>query len=371
LEAWAGRPVETPLDEAETVADLIEHHQGKHLPPGLAEAVLGPERLTQLQAQAHALLDNTTPNPDTVGVHFKRWFEGQRAKVAAEEIAPDRADANRTTLQHFIAHVGEHTPVETISEETWRTFALWCRQQVASKTWSPAYTASVMRVSRSFIRGLWEEGLINLPRNLQSRDLTVKVRAKKKVFWTPDEFKLQVDAAHGPMRLHLLLMANAGFYQSDISDLRQDEVDWEEGTITRKRSKTEHREDTPEVTWRLWPITFQLLKKHRSNHPVLALTARSGKPWVVKSLKADGRLHKTDKIKSNYRRLVKLTGISKPLKSIRKTSANLLESHRDYARFASYFLGHAESGMKNRHYTDVPQALFDEALDWLRQQYGL
>jgi integrase len=274
-------------------------------------------------------------------------------------------------LQNFVNFVGEHTPVETISEETWRTFALFCRGKVAEKTWSPAYAASVMRVSRSFIRGLWEAGLIQLPRNLQSRDLTVKVRARKKVFFEPEEFKQQVDASHGPMRLHLLLMANAGFYQSDISDLRQDEVDWEEGTITRKRSKTEHREDTPEVTWKLWPVTFALLKKHRSNHAVLALTARSGKPWVVKSLKTDGRLHKTDKIKSNYRRLVKQTGISKPLKSIRKTSANLLESHRDYSRFASYFLGHAESGMKDRHYTDVPQALFDEALEWLRRQYGL
>jgi hypothetical protein len=75
--------------------------------------------------------------------------------------------------------------------------------------------------------------------------------------------------------------------------------------------------------------------------------------------------------KSNYHRLVKLMGITKPLKSIRKTSANLLESHRDYARFASYFLGHAESGKRDRHYTDLPQALFEEALDWLRQKYGL
>jgi len=92
---------------------------------------------------------------------------------------------------------------------------------------------------------------------------------------------------------------------------------------------------------------------------------------VERSLKEDGRLHKVDKIQSNYRRLCELTGIHKPLKSIRKTSANLLESHRDYARFASYFLGHADAGMKDRHYTDRPEALFFEALDWLRRQYEL
>jgi len=208
---------------------------------------------------------------------FKQWYDGQRAKVAAGEIAPDRADANRVMLQHFVSHVGELTPVETISEETWRTFALLCRSRVASKGWSPDYAASVMRVARSFVRALWETGLIDLPRNLTSRDLTVKVRAKKKVFFTVEEFRKQVEAAHGPMKLHLLLMANCGFYQSDISDLRQDEVNWGKSTITRKRSKTEDREETPEVTWKLWPITFQLLQEQHSNNPGFALTARSGK----------------------------------------------------------------------------------------------
>jgi hypothetical protein len=147
-------------------------------------------------------------------------------------------------------------------------------------------------------------------------------------------------------------------------------VDWTAGTITRKRSKTDDREDTPEVTWKLWPITFELLKKHRSKHPTLALTARSGKPLVEKRLKPDGKLTKTDKIMSNYRRLCAETGIDKPPKCIRKTSANLLESHRDYARFAGYFLGPAEKGVKARHYTDMPHDLFFEALDWLRRQYG-
>jgi hypothetical protein len=43
------------------------------------------------------------------------------------------------------------------------------------------------------------------------------------------------------LTLHLLLMANCGFTQQDVSDLSQDEVDWQLGTITRKRSKVSVR----------------------------------------------------------------------------------------------------------------------------------
>jgi integrase len=219
---------------------------------------------------------------------------------------------------------------------------------------------------------LWESNLIDLPKNLTSRELGIKVKVKKKIFFTPAELKRQVDEAVGQLKLHLLLMTNCGFYQSDIAELKQEEVDWTAGIITRKRSKTDDREETPTVRWKLWPITFELLKKHRSAHLELALLTNRGKPWVEKSLReTDGKLSKTDKIVSNYRRLIERTGIVKPLKTIRKTSANLLESHKDHARFADYFLGHAATSIKDKHYTDVPDDLFFAALDWLREQYDL
>src|SRR5262249_39347874 len=79
---------------------------------------------------------------------------------------------------------------------------------------------------------------------------------------------------------------------------------------------------------------FELLNRLCSNHPKLALLTNCARPWVEKRLKEDGRLSKSDKIMSNYRRLCRETGIYKPMKLIRKTSANLLESHRDHAKFA-------------------------------------
>ncbi len=60
--------------------------------------------------------------------------------------------------------------------------------------------------------------------------------------------------------LYLLLMANCGMYQNDISELGEDEVDFEAGTITRPRSKTPNG---PVVKYKLWPETLVLLKKFR------------------------------------------------------------------------------------------------------------
>lgn len=230
---------------------------------------------------------NTVPQKQTIRHHFDEWFEGQKAKVNAGEIGPDRADANRVMLTHFMNFVGESSALDCVNEMTWRNFAMHCRGKVAGKTWSPDYAAGVMRVSRSFIRSLWESNLIDLPKNLTSRDLTISIKAKKKIFFTPAELKRQIQKADGQLKLHLLLMANCGFYQSDITELKHTEVDWKAGIITRQRSKTDGREETPTVRWKLWPITFELLKKNRSAHPELVLLTNRGKPWVEKSLRVE------------------------------------------------------------------------------------
>ena len=62
-------------------------------------------------------------------------------------------------------------------------------------------------------------------------------------------------------KLYLLLMLNCGMYQNDIAELLDEEVNWKNGTITRARSKTRDR-NGPVVTYKLWPETFALLKKH-------------------------------------------------------------------------------------------------------------
>jgi len=63
----------------------------------------------------------------------------------------------------------------------------------------------------------------------------------------------------GRTRLYILLMLNTGCTQVDISELKQSEVDWQRGRITRKRSKTAKHESAPVVEYPLWQETFVLI----------------------------------------------------------------------------------------------------------------
>jgi hypothetical protein len=45
------------------------------------------------------------------------------------------------------------------------------------------------------------------------------------------------------------------------------------------------------VRWKLWPVTLDRLKKHRSGHPELVLLTNGRKPWVEKFLRErDGKM---------------------------------------------------------------------------------
>jgi hypothetical protein len=76
--------------------------------------------------------------------------------------------------------------------------------------------------------------------------------------------------------LGLLLMANCGMTQEDVSDLLDSEVDRTEGPITRKQSMTAAHESVPTVCYKLWPLTFYLLKHYRSGTERVLLTAAIG-----------------------------------------------------------------------------------------------
>ena len=92
-----------------------------------------------------------------------------------------------------------------------------------------------------------------------------------------------VAAATGQLKLHILLALNCGYTNTDIAELKDPQVDWQRGAISRKRSKTQHVANVPVVTYPLWPQTFALLRQYRSGQATVLLT-RSGGPWAFRSL---------------------------------------------------------------------------------------
>ncbi len=169
-------------------------------------------------------------------------------------------------------------------------------------------------------------------------------------------------------RLYLLMMLNTGMTQRDLSDLKQSEVDWEAGTITRKRSKTKNSGTVPTVTYPLWDATLTLLRKfgRRDQSPVLV--TRDGLPLVRLHL-VNGRLKKSDAVRLAWRRIE--CPIKIGLKHLRKTSATLLGGNKDFASVADLFLGHAPRSMADKHYKQAPMELLADGVRWLGQQYGV
>jgi integrase len=114
-----------------------------------------------------------------------------------------------------------------------------------------------------------------------------------------------------------------------------------------------------------------LLREHLSADPVRALLTKKGNPWVTTSLRDDGMLGRADNISVNFNKVKTATGIRKPLKIFRKTSATRLMAEPRYRDLRHYFLGHSAKNMADKHYAKESAALLAEAVQWLGRQYGL
>ena len=134
-------------------------------------------------------------------------------------------------------------------------------------------------------------------------------------------------------------MLGAGFTAKDISDLHPAEVDWTEGTISRRRSKTRRHADAPTVTYKLWPQTFALLREHRSDSPDAVLLSPNGERWVADK-PHDGVYARSDKVAAALRYWMKKAKVQHAPKAIRATAASKMAEHPTFKFYSDYFLAH-------------------------------
>ena len=346
-----------------------------------------PELLRQLFDGSDEIWDdrlerdgNTeTGSPDlTIGAQVDRWTETQLARVRAGERSAAGYANDLVCLHHFRESLGAGTSVRIIDEGRWTAFYGHLLEMVGERAsdpgakagWSRDYANKVFRVARSFVRWLWESGrLETLPKNLESSALRIGTTVPVITPIPVADVRRMVDEALGSLRCHLLLMLNCGFTQQDISDLHPSEVDWTEGRITRKRSKTRREKSVPTVTYKLWPTTLHLLRQYRQDGDRVLLT-ETGLPLVHRRLEGSEAKAK-DAIAMRFWRLRARLKIGFSLKQLRKTSATMLENHPEYGRYAQFFLGDAARGITERHYVAPSVERFDRAIVWLGEQYGL
>lgn len=315
------------------------------------------------------------PEDLTIGGQVDLWLETLRSRVAAKRLSADRYDNVRDAVGRFRDFLGSTCPVAAINEHEFERYFYHLLGRVTERQTDPkagmsedtAY--SYFKTAKQFIKHLYAKRLIELPRNLNDPSLRFRVEAKEVKSFTIDEVRTLVRKATGQLKLHILLSLNCGYVASDIAELRADEVDWNQGIIARKRTKTRDRANVPVVRYKLWPQTFDLLRKWGRREGTV-LRTRSGGSWAFRRLRADGTLHKNDNVARNFNVLRGRLGLKLSFKYLRKTSPAILESHENYGRYVPHLLGHSPKGIAARNYTPPNDDLFDRILGWLGEQYG-
>ncbi len=370
LEAWAGQSLTSEAEAAAALLDFEEHFTENSMPREVQEALLGSERVAQLEVGVDALRNAPEAPPEkTIGRLVNTWVETEAQRVRAGKLGLARANMNRVCLHHFRNWLGANSPVEAVTEGKWLEWYTFLSGQISKGVWDVSHVDRIFAVARRFVRFLWDMRLVELPRNLDSKRLAFTVSPKEIEVFSTEELKALWAVVSGQTKLHVLLMLNCGFIGKDISDLRQDDVDWTQGVISRKRSKTARHEDVPVVRYNLWPQTFELLKKHRSKDAEVVLLTTGGKRWI--ETKQTDTFHHSDKVASAMKYWLKRAGVKRAPKALRATAASKLGEHSQYKFYAQYFLGQSPRTVADKHYVKPADKEFFEALAWLEGALAL
>jgi integrase len=256
--------------------------------------------------------------------------------------------------------------VRKIDETTVQNFYLYLRNESGRE---PIQQAKQFAFFRRLIRHLWSARLIDLPRNLDNTwDFPNK--AKKVKEYDLGDIKTLLSKLPDRLKLYALLGLNCGMLSVDVGALRKDEIDFEEGRITRKRTKTETEKDVPTVSYKLWPTTLKLLKKCLGADSVLALSTKNGKRLVEYWLDADGK----EKEKNMLRQQWKRAQTEIPHKAFRSVGSTLIYNNQTYRPWTGYYLGHTAKSLIEKHYaadTKEGRQEFDKIVEWLGKQFKL
>jgi integrase len=386
---------------------LYEQHLAGRSWEELAPLVLGQERIDQIRQDAAAFVDaymdrvsggqdaatvvdaymdrvSGKPLP-TLATLADEWAALQQARSRAGEIDQRRADSYGENLAVFVRQVGGETIAAQINAVTLERYHTWVLGQIGQRReWlargdggprqgiAPAYGQVLWSCCKTFLRWVYERGVIELPRNFNRLKVSVKASDRTIPLFRLSELRTLVEAAatHKPkFYCWLLVMLNCGYCQNDLSELDYSELDLKKGIIRRARSKTWDRGGVVR-TYKLWPETIAALKEFRNRD--LSIKGDCGKPLVL-TTDTGGRLVQSgrcDNIRSAYRHLVRKAGLTcaKPLKALRKTMATLIGRYPP-ARgvFVDHFLGHSPRSMAARHYNRLSSREFFRALRWLRR----
>jgi len=376
---------ELPKVMLDSIGSFI-NHAGNPPPPDLSHpGVVDPSKLRGLGSpnetqreiwrdRLNVQDDNPIEQENTVEAQLNRFLDQERLRVDSKRLSASRFTSKRNNLYRFRDWVGSQTPIDALTGTLIQGFHQELLRQIKAGTLAQDTAHDRLGDAKGFIRWLWRmEILPEMPRVMEkgSNELSIGKRISTPEVFTIAEIQSLIQEASDRPRLFILLMLNCGMYQSDISDILQDEVDWEVGTITRKRSKTNRHASVPIVRYKLWGNTLKLLQENRAASGERVLVNATGGPLVLRGLKPNGDPLTNDAIKNAIDRVRRKLKIPKPLKLFRKTSATLIRGNPEFRGLEDLFLGLSPTSISDRHYAQAPDELLAKATAWLATQYGV
>jgi hypothetical protein len=310
-------------------------------------------------------------------------FIGMKRADVPIDLSPGRWDSLSRAVREFASFFGANRSINDVNAKSLTAYRAHLLKKAEHGDFKRKTANDKLKDCRQFIRSCWRlETLENIPRNIDDPALAISYETPKPRAFLKTEFETLTRGADDRMELFLLLGLNCGMLQQDISDLKHEEVDWDEGRVKRKRSKTRRKSNgnsnIPEVDWKLWGRTFELLKAHRSKSQNHVLLNANGNPLKRSVIGDDGKINNTSNIAKQYERLqvklkIKKKG-RKPFKTLRATGSSTLESSSKFSRFAQHYLADAPRSIIEKHYiADIGdrQDQFDEAIVWMGKQFGV
>ena len=213
--------------------------------------------------------ESTKKLPQTVGYWAEDYLKAKGNQALNGEIEISTFRDAKERLGKFSGWIGEKTPIEKVGSETLKKYHSYLSgSKYANKS-------LYFQFFKTFVGYCATEeacALEHMPNNITSKLFVFRSKNKEKIalakskhekLWTKAGIQRVIAKdSEVPERYQcwILLMLNCAMTQSDLNDLKRDEINLKEGRIIRIRKKAEKYPNPPVVNYKLWNITLEHLK---------------------------------------------------------------------------------------------------------------
>ncbi|WP_417377946.1 hypothetical protein [Gimesia sp.] len=328
--------------------------------------------------------------PQTVGYWVEDYLKAKGNQALNGEIEISTFRDAKERLCKFSEWIGEKTPIEKVGSETLKKYHSYLSES------KYANKSLYFQFFKTFVVYCVSEeacALEHLPNNITSRLFVFRSKNNKKIafakskyekLWTKADIQRVIAKdTKVPERYQcwILLMLNCAMTQSDLNDLKRDEIDLKEGRIIRIRKKAEKYPNPPVVNYKLWDITLKHLKKQMEacTDEEYALQSTRSARLISESISVDKDNNIVSTRSDNVcrwwdknRKEIGFDGLQ--LKYVKKSGITALTENIKYMHLDQLYLGHSHRTLADRNYNSKGGRAYkplDDAIAFIGKHFGL